>query len=80
MLETFTHNLLNIGFLGLDLKEIITWIGVPGVLAIIFAESGLLIGFFLPGDSLLFISGLLIGTYANLVVCCFTSYYSYHWR
>lgn len=62
MLETFTHNLLNIGFLGLDLKEIITWIGVPGVLAIIFAESGLLIGFFLPGDSLLFISGLLIGT------------------
>ena len=62
MLDTFTHNLLNIGFLGLDLKEIITWIGVPGVLAIIFAESGLLIGFFLPGDSLLFISGLLIGT------------------
>ena len=29
--------------------------------AIIFAECGLLIGFFLPGDSLLFVVGLLIG-------------------
>jgi membrane-associated protein len=31
-----------------------------GVIAIIFAECGLLIGFFLPGDSLLFVTGLLI--------------------
>ncbi|MFC5002518.1 DedA family protein [Dactylosporangium cerinum] len=31
-----------------------------GVLAIVFAESGLLIGFFLPGDSLLFTTGLLV--------------------
>ncbi|MFM7061405.1 MAG: VTT domain-containing protein, partial [Actinomycetes bacterium] len=30
-----------------------------GLIAIIFAESGLLIGFFLPGDSLLFIAGLI---------------------
>src|SRR5258707_9503421 len=30
--------------------------------AIIFAESGLLIGFFLPGDSLLFTAGLLSAT------------------
>jgi len=33
--------------------------GTLGLLAIIFAETGLLIGFFLPGDSLLFTAGLL---------------------
>lgn len=32
---------------------------VLGVCAIIFAETGLMVGFFLPGDSLLFIAGLL---------------------
>ena len=32
------------------------------VLGIIFAECGLLIGFFLPGDSLLFITGLFIAS------------------
>ncbi len=42
-----------------------------GIALIIFAECGLLIGFFLPGDTLLFISGLLVakGTFhVNLVV------------
>ena len=39
-----------------DLGPIAFWV----VVAIIFAECGLLIGFFLPGDSLLFITGLLI--------------------
>lgn len=34
--------------------------GLIGVLAIIFAECGLLIGLFLPGDSLLFATGLLV--------------------
>ena len=33
-----------------------------GVLAIVFIESGLLVGFFLPGDSLLFTAGLLSST------------------
>ncbi|MFM6971101.1 MAG: DedA family protein [Rhodoluna sp.] len=33
-----------------------------GVCAIIFTETGLLIGFFLPGDSLLFVTGLMIST------------------
>jgi membrane-associated protein len=33
-----------------------------GAVAIVFAECGLLIGFFLPGDSLLFTAGLLIST------------------
>lgn len=33
--------------------------GYVGIFAIIFAESGLLIGFFFPGDSLLFTAGFL---------------------
>ncbi|GAA1347683.1 VTT domain-containing protein [Falsarthrobacter nasiphocae] len=32
------------------------------ILAIVFAETGLLVGFFLPGDSLLFTAGLLVAT------------------
>lgn len=39
--------------------SLIETFGTLGVLAIIFAESGLLVGFFLPGDSLLFTAGLL---------------------
>jgi membrane-associated protein len=42
-----------------DLVQIITAIGYLGVFAIVFAESGLFFGFFLPGDSLLFTAGLL---------------------
>lgn len=42
-----------------DLTEIIRTIGYLGVFGIIFAETGLLIGFFLPGDSLLFTAGFL---------------------
>lgn len=42
-----------------DLKTFVQLIGPLGVYAVIFAESGLLIGFFLPGDSLLFTAGLL---------------------
>lgn len=43
----------------LDPITIIKTLGLIGVLVIIFAESGLLIGFFLPGDSLLFTAGFL---------------------
>jgi membrane-associated protein len=43
----------------MDLPELIKTIGYVGVFAIVFAESGLLIGFFLPGDSLLFTAGFL---------------------
>ncbi|WP_236241874.1 DedA family protein [Streptomyces sp. CC228A] len=46
----------------LDPDFLINEFGLYGVLAIVFAESGLLIGFFLPGDSLLFTTGLLVTT------------------
>jgi membrane-associated protein len=42
----------------LDPQHLITTFGLLGLLAVIFAECGLLIGFFLPGDSLLFVAGL----------------------
>jgi membrane-associated protein len=35
---------------------------VLGIMLIIFAECGILLGFFLPGDTLLFVSGLFIAT------------------
>jgi membrane-associated protein len=44
----------------MNLEQLITTVGLIGVFAIVFAESGLLIGFFLPGDSLLFTTGLLV--------------------
>jgi membrane-associated protein len=40
-------------------NHLIETFGTIGVIAVVFAESGLLIGFFLPGDSLLFTAGLL---------------------
>ena len=40
------------------LEEIVQWGGYIGLFAIIFSETGLLIGFFLPGDSLLVTAGL----------------------
>ncbi len=40
--------------------QLIQSFGLVGIMIVVFAESGLLIGFFLPGDSLLFTSGLLV--------------------
>jgi membrane-associated protein len=48
-------------FFSFDLIEVIRIIGYPGLFAIVFAETGLFLGFFLPGDSLLFIAGFLAG-------------------
>jgi membrane-associated protein len=43
----------------LDPEHLIEVVGLIGIFAIVFAESGLLFGFFLPGDSLLFTAGFL---------------------
>ncbi|HEU4750739.1 MAG TPA: DedA family protein [Acidimicrobiia bacterium] len=42
----------------LDPRDLIVTFGTIGLFAIVFAESGLFFGFFLPGDSLLFTAGL----------------------
>ncbi|WP_396213490.1 VTT domain-containing protein [Gemmatimonas sp.] len=42
-----------------DLEGLVKWAGYIGLTLIIFAETGLLVGFFLPGDSLLVTAGLL---------------------
>lgn len=58
-----------------DLTEIIKTVGYIGIWAIVFTESGLLFGFFLPGDSLLFTAGFLASQgYLNiwiLILGCF---------
>jgi len=42
-----------------DVRALVQWGGYVGLTTIIFVETGLLIGFFLPGDSLLVTAGLL---------------------
>lgn len=54
--QTLGPSWLNPENLLTSLGDIAFWV----VLGIIFAECGLLIGFFLPGDSLLFVTGLFI--------------------
>lgn len=64
-------------FFGINLITLIQTIGLLGLFAIVFAESGLLIGFILPGDSLLFTAGFLASrSFANiwvLVAGCFVA-------
>lgn len=46
-------------FASIDIANWVQLAGYAGLIAIIFAETGLFFGFFLPGDSLLFSAGLL---------------------
>jgi membrane-associated protein len=61
----------------LDGQHLVETFGLVGLLVIVFAETGLLLGFFLPGDSLLFAagfaaSGKLPGApHPNIVLVCF---------
>lgn len=70
-------SLASIGPSWLQPETIISWLGpwaLVGVALIIFAECGLLLGFFLPGDSLLFTAGLFavsdVGIGAPLWLVC----------
>ncbi len=49
----------------LDPHSLLSSLGALGVFLVLFAETGLLVGFFLPGDSLLFTAGLLCTTAAG---------------
>lgn len=51
VVDWFLNNVYNV-------PELIRWVGFPGLIAIVFAETGLLVGFFLPGDSLLITAGV----------------------
>lgn len=42
-----------------DVEGIVRWGGLTAIVAIVFCETGLMVGFFLPGDSLLVTAGLL---------------------
>jgi membrane-associated protein len=46
----------------IDPSHLLSSFGLLGLLIIVFAECGLLVGFFLPGDTLLFSAGLLTAT------------------
>jgi membrane-associated protein len=46
-------------FLGFNLVDFIKTAGYAGLFGVVFAETGLFLGFFLPGDSLLFVAGFL---------------------
>jgi len=51
LIQSFFKTLYNV-------PELIRWGGLVGLIIIVFAETGLMIGFFLPGDSLLVTAGL----------------------
>ena len=70
LIRTFLHNLY-------DIQGLIQWGGTLLVCVIVFVETGLFLGFFLPGDSLLVTAGvfsaagiLKIGSLAPLVTLC----------
>ena len=58
----FVHSLTNPEALIQLLSTVLTgWLGYLFLFLVVFAESGLLVGFFLPGDSLLFTVGIVAG-------------------
>jgi membrane-associated protein len=57
MIELFKHVLLQL----YDVRGLIEWGGTVMVCTIVFAETGMFVGFFLPGDSLLVTAGVFAG-------------------
>ncbi|WP_422737670.1 DedA family protein [Micromonospora sp. WMMD729] len=51
----------------LDPKDLLQTFGLVGVWVILFAETGLLVGFFFPGDSLLFLAGVAASPVADAI-------------
>lgn len=85
-------HVLALGLKWLDPSYLISALGpfvIAGLCLIIFAECGLLVGFFLPGDSLLFTAGMFVATgaldtplwllCALLVVCALAGNASGYW-
>lgn len=53
------------------LKSLILWGGYPVLFGIVYSETGLMVGFFLPGDSLLVTAGILAGLgHLNPAILC----------
>jgi membrane-associated protein len=62
------HSLLDFFHQIRDVRAIIAWGGYVGLTAIIFAETGLLIGFFLPGDWLLLTVASVLGNTSGYAI------------
>ncbi|GAA0474115.1 membrane protein [Paractinoplanes deccanensis] len=56
-----------LAFNPMDPKDLLHTFGLIGVWAIMFAETGLLVGFFFPGDSLLFLAGVAASPVADSI-------------
>jgi len=56
-IQHMVHNLY-------DVRGLVQWGGLFLVCAMVFVETGLFVGFFLPGDSLLVTAGVLASTHA----------------
>ncbi|WP_307872715.1 DedA family protein [Paractinoplanes ovalisporus] len=57
----------SLAFNPMDPKDLLHTFGLIGVLVIMFAETGLLVGFFFPGDSLLFLAGVAASPVADSI-------------
>ncbi|ASW53035.1 DedA family protein [Plantactinospora sp. KBS50] len=57
----------NLALNPLDPKDLVHTFGLVGVWVILFAETGLLVGFFFPGDSLLFLAGVAASSVADAI-------------
>ncbi len=62
-METLSSGVLD----WIDPTYLIPTVGLIGILAIIFAETGLLVGFFFPGDSLLFLAGVAASPFVSQI-------------